>query len=54
MQFFRPLNPVNINIIMDSSNRPSGEADIEFATHDDAVKAMSKVSELFGILIYLN
>ncbi|KAK3886362.1 hypothetical protein Pcinc_009467 [Petrolisthes cinctipes] len=40
--FFRPLNPVNINIIMDSSNRPSGEADIEFATHDDAVKAMSK------------
>nr|XP_027228044.1 heterogeneous nuclear ribonucleoprotein H3-like [Penaeus vannamei] len=40
--FFRPLNPVNINIIMDSQNRPSGEADIEFATHDDAVKAMSK------------
>ncbi|XP_066959796.1 heterogeneous nuclear ribonucleoprotein H3-like isoform X2 [Macrobrachium rosenbergii] len=40
--FFRPLNPVNIHIIMDNQNRPSGEADIEFATHDDAVKAMSK------------
>ena len=40
--FFRPLNPVNIRIIMDNSDRPSGEADVEFANHEDAVRAMSK------------
>ncbi|CAL4166366.1 unnamed protein product, partial [Meganyctiphanes norvegica] len=40
--FFRPLNTVNIEICYDKSGRPSGEADIEFATHEDAVEAMSK------------
>lgn len=27
---------------MDNSGRPSGEADVEFECHDDAVSAMSK------------
>ncbi|XP_054717646.1 heterogeneous nuclear ribonucleoprotein H-like isoform X2 [Uloborus diversus] len=42
--FFRPLNicPVNVRLRNDRSGRPSGEADVEFATHEDAVKAMTK------------
>ncbi|KAJ8675176.1 hypothetical protein QAD02_010962 [Eretmocerus hayati] len=40
--FFRPLMPVNIHLIMESSGRASGEADVEFSTHEEAVKAMSK------------
>lgn len=40
--FFRPVNPLNIHIIYDNNGRPSGEADVEFATHDDALRAMSK------------
>ena len=40
--FFRPLNPVDIRIIMDNSDRPSGEADVGFSNHEDAVRAMSK------------
>ncbi|XP_033230351.1 heterogeneous nuclear ribonucleoprotein H-like [Belonocnema kinseyi] len=40
--FFRPLAPVNIRIILENSGRASGEADVEFATHEEAVKAMSK------------
>lgn len=46
VQFFRPLNPINIRLIHDNSGRASGEADVEFATHDDAVKAMNKVCHL--------
>ncbi|KAK0181942.1 hypothetical protein PV327_000120 [Microctonus hyperodae] len=40
--FFRPIAPVNIRIILENSGRASGEADVEFATHEEAVKAMSK------------
>lgn len=42
LQFFRPVNPVNIRIVYDDNGRPSGEADVEFASHDDALRAMSK------------
>ncbi|GAB6018882.1 Heteroproteinous nuclear ribonucleoprotein H [Chamberlinius hualienensis] len=42
IDFFRPLNPVNVNIIYEDSGRASGEADVEFASHDEAMKAMSK------------
>ena len=41
-EFFLPLLPLNVNILFDDLGRPSGEADIEFATHEDAVKAMNK------------
>ncbi|XP_011308354.1 heterogeneous nuclear ribonucleoprotein H [Fopius arisanus] len=41
-EFFRPVVPVNIRIILENNGRASGEADVEFATHEEAVKAMSK------------
>lgn len=34
--------PVNIRIILESGGRASGEADVEFDSHEEAVKAMSK------------
>ncbi|XP_056643648.1 heterogeneous nuclear ribonucleoprotein H-like [Diorhabda carinulata] len=40
--FFKPVMPVNIRLIQDSSGRASGEADVEFDSHEDAVRAMSK------------
>ncbi|XP_047504395.1 heterogeneous nuclear ribonucleoprotein F-like [Pieris napi] len=40
--FFKPIRPVNITILYDSSGRPSGEADVEFECHDDAMRAMRR------------
>ncbi|XP_032806037.1 heterogeneous nuclear ribonucleoprotein F isoform X2 [Petromyzon marinus] len=40
--FFTPLNPVRVNIEYDGSGRPTGECDVEFASHEDAVTAMAK------------
>ena len=45
-QFFRPVVPINIRLLYDNSCRASGEADVEFASHEEAVKAMSKASKL--------
>lgn len=42
LEFFRPLNPINIRILYENNGRPSGEADVEFSTHEEAVKAMGK------------
>ncbi|ENN83605.1 hypothetical protein YQE_00040, partial [Dendroctonus ponderosae] len=38
----KPTIPVTINILTEPSGRPSGEADVTFASHEDAVRAMSK------------
>lgn len=35
---------MHIRIIMENNGRASGEADVEFMTHEDALKAMSKVT----------
>ncbi|XP_022253394.1 heterogeneous nuclear ribonucleoprotein H3-like isoform X2 [Limulus polyphemus] len=42
VDFFRPLMPIGAQILYDKRGRPSGEADVEFATHEEAVKAMSR------------
>ncbi|CAG2175204.1 unnamed protein product, partial [Oppiella nova] len=41
-EFFLPLRPLNVQILIDDLGRPSGEADVAFATHEDSVKAMNK------------
>ncbi|KAM9313385.1 heterogeneous nuclear ribonucleoprotein H2-like [Gastrophryne carolinensis] len=40
--FFSPLSPVRVHIEIGADGRVTGEADVEFATHEDAVAAMSK------------
>uniref|UniRef100_A0A286XSE9 RRM domain-containing protein n=1 Tax=Cavia porcellus TaxID=10141 RepID=A0A286XSE9_CAVPO len=40
--FFSLLNPVRVHIEIGPDGRVTGEADVEFATHEDAVEAMSK------------
>lgn len=40
--FFLPLNPINVHILEDANGRSSGEADVEFASQDEAMKAMNK------------
>jgi len=41
-QFFSPLEPIFVNISTDVFGRPSGEAFVEFSTHEGATRAMSK------------
>ncbi|XP_012509365.1 PREDICTED: heterogeneous nuclear ribonucleoprotein F [Propithecus coquereli] len=40
--FFSPLNPVRVHIEIGPDGRVTGEADVEFATHEEAVASMSK------------
>jgi len=41
-KFFQPFSPVGIFIKMQDDGRASGEADADFATHEDAEEAMTK------------
>ncbi|XP_066549485.1 heterogeneous nuclear ribonucleoprotein H3 isoform X1 [Amia ocellicauda] len=40
--FFSPLNPVRVHIDVAPNGKSTGEADVEFGSHEDAVSAMSK------------
>ncbi|XP_027030757.1 heterogeneous nuclear ribonucleoprotein H3 isoform X1 [Tachysurus fulvidraco] len=40
--FFAPLHPIRVHIDVGPNGKSTGEADVEFATHEDAVSAMSK------------
>ncbi|MBN3324335.1 HNRH2 protein, partial [Atractosteus spatula] len=40
--FFSPLNPVRVHIDVGPNGKSTGEADVEFGSHEDAVAAMSK------------
>ncbi|XP_037069007.1 heterogeneous nuclear ribonucleoprotein H2-like [Pollicipes pollicipes] len=42
IDFFRPLNPVHVHMLFDDMGRPSGQANVDFSSHEEAVKAMSK------------
>lgn len=42
IEFFAPIMPCSIKILFDESNRPSGKADVEFKTHEEAELAMKK------------
>lgn len=40
--FFSPLNPVRVHIDVGPNGKSTGEADVEFRSHEDAVSAMCK------------
>lgn len=46
------MEPVEISILFNNNNRPSGEANVEFANKEDAMRAMSKV-KLYLSKIYI-
>ncbi|XP_049572919.1 heterogeneous nuclear ribonucleoprotein H3 isoform X1 [Syngnathus scovelli] len=41
-KFFSPLNPLRVHIDITHNGKLTGEADVEFRSHEDAVAAMSK------------
>uniref|UniRef100_A0A3Q0KU69 Putative heterogeneous nuclear ribonucleoprotein (Hnrnp) n=1 Tax=Schistosoma mansoni TaxID=6183 RepID=A0A3Q0KU69_SCHMA len=47
-RFLSPLQPVNIRMRFNAANRPTGEAIVDFASHDEAKEAMKKDREKIG------
>lgn len=45
IDFFKPLVPMNVTIHYNSDGRASGQADVDFATHQEASDAMNKDRE---------
>ena len=46
--FFAPLVVIRIEIERDSLSRPSGAAEVEFQSHQDALEAMKKDRQHIG------
>ena len=42
LQFFSPLVPVNVEFEFNEAGRPTGEANVDFSTHQEALDAMKK------------
>jgi len=42
LDFFKPLNPVNVVVGYNNDGRASGEADVDFSTHEEAQQALQK------------
>jgi len=42
LDFFKPLNPVNVVVHYNNDGRASGESDVDFATHEEAQQALTK------------
>ncbi len=47
-KFFSPLKPVSVVILKGRDRRPTGEAEVEFATPTDAQRAMEKDKKYMG------
>ena len=41
-QFFSPLVPVKVEFEYNSAGKPTGEANVDFSTHQEAKEAMKK------------
>lgn len=48
LQFFAPLRPTRILVEYDSHGDATGEADVHFESHEDAVAAMAKEGAQMG------
>ena len=53
LQFFQPLNPVNVVIHYQNDGRASGESDVDFATHDEAKEGMQRDKASMRMFTYL-
>lgn len=47
-EFFAPVKPTNINILKGRDYRPTGEGEVDFATHGEALRAMEKDKKYMG------
>ena len=56
LQFFKPLNPVNVVIHFNTEGRASGECDVDFSTHEEASEAMKRdrasMRKSAGVLVH--
>jgi len=48
MDFFAPVNPVDVRLLFEDRGRPKGECDVDFATHADAEASMKKNKQNMG------
>ena len=51
-QFFLPLMCINICIQYNKDGRPSGDADVDFASHEEAQEAMRRNKALMRTLFH--